>query len=171
MKVILLGYMGSGKSTVGQVLAKDLGLQFYDLDALIETQEGKTIPEIFQSKGEVYFRKMEYRILEELLGNPSDFILALGGGTPCYGNNMSAILAATKKVFYLHLPIPVLSQRLLQEKAERPIISHIPDESLPEFIGKHLFERIPFYSQATHTVNAENKDPLQIADEIKNLLV
>ena len=171
MKIILLGYMGSGKSTVGQVLAKNLGLQFHDLDAIIEARENQTIPQIFDQKGEVYFRKLEYRILQELLNNPSDFILSLGGGTPCYGDNMSAILKATQDVFYIHLPIPVLSQRLLNEKAERPLISHIPDEALPEFIGKHLFERIPFYSRAAHTLNAENKSAEKIAEEIEEILV
>ncbi|MBT8206379.1 MAG: shikimate kinase [Eudoraea sp.] len=171
MKIVLLGYMGSGKSTVGQVLAKNLGLQFHDLDALIEAQEGKTIPQIFDQKGELYFRKLEYRVLEEMLNSPADFILALGGGTPCYGNNMSAILKATPAVFYIQLPIPALSKRLLPEKAERPLISHIPDEELPEFIGKHLFERVPFYSRAHHTLKAENKSPEELAEEIEGFLV
>ena len=171
MKIVLLGYMGSGKSTIGRVLAKNLGLQFHDLDALIEAREGKTIPQIFHQKGELYFRKLEYRVLEEMLRSPSDFILALGGGTPCYGNNMSAILQATQAVFYIQLSIPALSRRLLTEKTERPLISHIPDEELPEFIGKHLFERIPFYSRAIHTLNAENRSPEELAEEIQGILV
>lgn len=171
MKIILLGYMGSGKSTVGRILAKKLGLEFHDLDTLIEAREGKTIAQIFDQKGEVYFRKLEYRILDEMLLSDSGFVLALGGGTPCYGDNMAAILRSTQNVFYLQLPIPALSERLLNEKAERPLISHIPDEALPEFIGKHLFERIPFYSRATHTMNTQNKSPEELADEIEGRLV
>ena len=170
MKVILLGYMGSGKSTVGRLLADRLGIPFLDLDAVIEEQESTTIPQIFKEKGEIHFRKREHQILLKLLDSPASFVLALGGGTPCYSGNMSAILKSTQAVFYLKMNIPALVQRLTPEKAVRPLISHIPDDELPEFIGKHLFERSPFYEQAPLVLNANMKNAADLVEEIQRLV-
>ena len=170
MKVILLGYMGSGKSTVGRLLGEQLGIPFLDLDAVIEQQEATTIPQIFSEKGEIHFRKLEHNILLDLLASPDSFILALGGGTPCYSGNMSAILQVTPAVFYLKMNIPSLVIRLIPEKANRPLISHVPDEELPEFIGKHLFERSPFYEQAPFVLNANEKSAAELVKEIQGLV-
>ena len=91
MKITLLGYMGSGKSTVGKELAHALHIPFKDLDDYIIEKEGMSIKEIFQEKGEIYFRLQESRYLKELLHAKEDLVLALGGGTPCYADNMNAI--------------------------------------------------------------------------------
>ncbi len=171
MKIVLLGYMGSGKSTVGRILARDLDQPFLDLDSYIETQLQASIPQIFKEKGELFFRKKEHEYLKEILADPADAVLALGGGTPCYSGNMDAVLNHTPHVFYLMLPIGVLVERLTREKADRPLVRDIPDEELPEFVGKHLFERRPFYAQATHTIAAGERDARQLVAEIKTLLV
>lgn len=171
MKIVLLGYMGSGKSTIGKLLAKNRGLQFLDLDDCIEEGEGMGIPELFKSKGELYFRKREFHYLEEVLNEKDNFVLSTGGGTPCYGKNIETILEATENVVYLKVSIPGLVARLSKEKSERPLIKDIPDEELPEFIGKHLFERNAFYNRAHRTVVCDNKTPEEIALEIEGSIL
>jgi shikimate kinase len=171
MKIVLVGYMGSGKSTIGKILAKKLKFGFIDLDDYIESSENSSIPAIFKEKGEVYFRKKEFEYLKDILKDKDDFILSTGGGTPCYGENMNAILEATSNVFYLSVTINGLIERLILEKDERPIIANISNEELPEFIGKHLFERTYFYSKAQHTLFCDNKDVNVLVDEIEKLLV
>ena len=166
MKIILLGYMGSGKSTIARLLGERLQLRAMDLDALIESEAKQGIPDIFKEKGEIYFRKLEHQVLKKVLRSPDSFVIALGGGTPCYSGNMDLLLNTTSQVFYLKMGIPALTKRLIGEKEYRPIISHIPDDDLPEFIGKHLFERQPFYMQAPHIINCDNKAAEEIAEEI-----
>ena len=91
MKVVLLGYMGSGKSSVGALLASKLEISFFDLDAIIEEEEQLSVNEIFAKKGEIYFRKKEHSVLHSLLEKKESFVLSLGGGTPCYFNNHEVI--------------------------------------------------------------------------------
>ncbi len=170
MKIVLVGYMGSGKSTVGELLAKDLNLSFLDLDTYMEEGMQTSIPAIFKEKGEIYFRKMEHLNLKEVLKEKENFILSTGGGTPCYSGNMETILDGTNHVFYLKLSIMALVQRLTPEMKGRPLIQNLSQEELPEFIGKHLFERSPFYSMANHTINCDGKDPSDIVEEIKGFL-
>ncbi|MEJ1223887.1 shikimate kinase [Sediminicola sp. 1XM1-17] len=169
MKIVLVGYMGSGKTTVGKELSKYLGFRFLDLDSFIEDKTGMKISTIFKEKGELFFRKLEHQYLLEVLEKNSEIILSTGGGTPCYSGNMDAISKFTDHVFYLRVSIPELVKRLSKEKSERPLIAHIEDADLPEFFGKHLFERSPFYSMATHTI-AGDGSPEDIAKEIKSLL-
>lgn len=171
MKVLLLGYMGSGKSTVGKLLAQKMDIPSVDLDDKIEAKENLKISEIFSQKGEIYFRKKETEVLLEQLESDEKAILSLGGGTPCYGNNMKLALEHSKNVFYLKVSIPGLVERLLKEKAHRPLIKNIEDEELPEFIGKHLFERNNYYNQAHHIISCDDKSPIVIAQEIEEKLV
>ncbi len=152
MKIILLGYMGSGKSTLGKALAEQKKLPFIDLDHYIEQQENTSIKEIFKEKGEIYFRQKETFYLETLLKSDESFVLAVGGGTPCFGNNMQNIIKATKHAIYLKHSPQSLTQRLRVEKNNRPLIANIQEEDMEEFIRKHLFERNLFYSQANHIV-------------------
>ncbi len=163
--------MGSGKSTVGKIVATRANCEFIDLDAYIEKQEGQSIADIFSSKGEVYFRKKELEYLNELLVGKNQFVLATGGGTPCYGNNLKTILSASSNVFYLKLSLNELVNRLAKEKEQRPLIKDTPDADLLEFIGKHLFERSFFYNQAPHVVTTDTKTPDNIAEEVVTLLV
>ncbi len=169
MKIVLVGYMGSGKTTVGKELSKYLGFRFLDLDAYIEEKTGMKIAAIFKEKGELFFRKLEHQYLSEVLEKNSDIILSTGGGTPCYSGNMEVISGLTKNVFYLRVSIPELVKRLSKEKAHRPLIAHIEEADLPEFFGKHLFERSPFYSLAAHTIPSDGT-PQDIALKIKSLL-
>ncbi len=165
MKLVLLGYMGCGKSAISKALAKELNYNSIDLDDYIEEKEGMSIATIFSQKGEIYFRKLETASLQELLDKEEDFILSLGGGTPCFGANMSLVNEKSIPV-YLSASIPTLVERLLPEKEKRPLIARIKDEELPEFIGKHLFERNVFYLQAKTKVSVDKKTVNTIANEI-----
>jgi len=171
MKVVLLGYMASGKSTIGKLLASSLNYRFIDLDEEISLQMGMEIPSIFSKKGEVFFRKMETEVLGNILNTPSDFVLALGGGTPCYGNNMQLINDSTRYSFYLNLSIRNLMKRISKEKATRPLVADIPDDELTEFIGKHIFERVSFYSLAERTIFCGLKTEKDVVKEIKDYLI
>jgi shikimate kinase len=171
MKVVLLGYMASGKSTVGRVLAKRLNYDFVDLDEEISQRVGMEIATIFSRKGEIFFRKKETEVLGDILQGPSNIVLALGGGTPCYGTNMSIINESTANSFYLKLSVPNLVVRLLAEKEQRPLVANISDDDLAEFVGKHLFERAPFYSQANHTIMTDDKTLDEVVNELRQFLV
>lgn len=168
MIVVLIGYMASGKSTLGKILANTLNYTFIDLDDFIEENEKKTIKEIFKSKGEIYFRAMETASLKNILSEKDNLILSLGGGTPCYSNNMDAILNSNNVTsIYLKASIPTLIGRLKGEKAKRPLIAHIEtDDLLAEFIGKHLFERSQFYNKAQITIATDNKTEKKIIEEL-----
>ncbi len=163
--------MGSGKTTVGKVLAEKLGLPFTDLDAYIETVEKKTITNIFETEGQIHFRKIEHRYLGALLNDKDSIVLATGGGAPCYSGNMKTILEATPNVFYLSVSIPELVARLTPEKEGRPLIAHLDDDEMSGFLGKHLFERRNFYSEAHHTIACDGKSLEEISLEIERLLV
>ena len=119
MIVTLLGYMGSGKSTVGLELALHLAYDFIDLDKFIEEKEGATIREIFKLKGEIYFRKLENSCLSEIYSFKNNTVLSLGGGTPCFYGNMELINSEYSKSFYLKLLPKTLSNRLFFEKGKR----------------------------------------------------
>ncbi|KKN13051.1 hypothetical protein LCGC14_1010320 [marine sediment metagenome] len=162
--------MGSGKTTVGKHIAESLDMQFLDLDAYIEKKEEMPIATIFESRGEFYFRKKEYQYLEEVLSQKDDFVLSVGGGTPCYGKNLDSILKSTENVFYLNVPISQLVARLSKQKSQRPLIRDVSDEDLPEFIGKHLFERNAFYNQAHITLYCGDKSAEAIGVEILHIL-
>jgi len=166
MKIVLVGYMGSGKSTIGRLLSKKLNINFIDLDDYIERQLEKSISTIFEEHGEIYFRKMEHNLVKELMNKKDSFILSTGGGTPCYSQNMEVINAKSTNVFYLKLSIAALVERLTLEKEHRPLIKNIETAEMPEFIGKHLFERSFYYQQATNSISCDNKTPDQVVEEI-----
>jgi len=171
MKVVLLGYMASGKSSVGRALAKRLDLSFLDLDEEISKVVEMDIPEIFLRKGEIFFRKKEAEVLQEVLTHTPNMVLSVGGGTPCYGRNMELIDQLSDRSYYLKLSIGNLVQRIIKEREHRPLVKNIPKADLPEFIGKHLFERSPFYALATRTIVADQKTLDEVVQEIADDLV
>ena len=169
--IVLLGYMGCGKSRVGIPLAQSIDIPYVDLDSYIEEQEKMNIKNIFDVEGELYFRKKERRYLEQLLTQKEPIVLSLGGGTPCYYDSMDYILNSNAVSFYLKASLVTLVDRLFTERHKRPLISHLQTkENLLEYIGKHLFERLPFYGKASHIVSVDNAIPEEIAISIKHLL-
>lgn len=170
MKIVLLGYMASGKSSIGRRLSNLLSMSFLDLDDYISAQENMAIPTIFAEKGEVYFRTIEHKYLKEVLDKKEDFILALGGGTPCYANNMDVINKDKHSVsIYLNGNTATMIERLIRKKAKRPLVASLGDDKIPEFVAKHLFERRPFYEQAEHHIKIDGKRKKDVAIEIKTL--
>jgi shikimate kinase len=170
MKIVLLGYMASGKSTVGRALAQKTNTIFIDLDAYIEEKEKLTITELFATKGEIYFRIQEILYLKQILESYQDCVVSLGGGTPCYGDTMKMLLHADITTIYLKATINTLAKRLQLEKDKRPLVVELTEEKLAEYIGKHLFERAPFYEQSTIKVQIDNRSVEEIIKEVEILL-
>jgi shikimate kinase len=170
-KVILIGYMGSGKSVIAKKISKKIGFDYLELDYLIEENENKSIAEIFKTKGELYFRKIENQLFKEVLSNQSDFVISTGGGTPCYFDNHNLLNSENCISIYLKASIDTLYNRLLTEKDKRPLIADLNPLEMKEFIAKHLFERSYFYNQATYKVTVDEKDMEEITSEIEKLLL
>ena len=169
-KIALLGYMGSGKSAVGNALADNLQVPFFDLDTLIVADLDSSIRDVFDTKGEIFFRKAESRVLNEFLNQHDSFVLATGGGTPCYGRNLQDLHDSGVATVYLQVGIHILANRLSTEKDERPLIQHLSDADLIEFIGKHIFERSAFYNQAHHIIPVGEKSITEVVETIREAL-
>ena len=161
MKLFLLGMMGSGKSYWSKELSKKLKCGGYDLDFLIESNEEKTISEIFADDGEEYFRKTEAKILR-WFGEKKIFVLATGGGTPCFHANMEW-MNKTGITIWIDESIDVLAERLAPEKEHRPLIRNLNNNELKDFLSNKLEERKPFYSQSK--IHLQEKDI-----QLKNIL-
>ncbi|GIZ15417.1 shikimate kinase [Capnocytophaga catalasegens] len=170
-KIILIGYMGSGKSVIGKFLAQKINLPFIDLDLFIEEKEQKTISEIFKLNGEIYFRKIETMYLNQLLDSKKDFVLSVGGGTPCFGTNIQQINKASEFVFYLQLNAQSLTKRLTTQKGKRPLLTGLQDDKiLEDFINKHLFDRNPYYRQAHIILPSDGLSITEIVNKIITFL-
>ena len=140
--------MGAGKTTLGEALASVLQLPFLDLDALVEQQEAMPVSEIFRIKGEAYFRQAEAEALRLATASFPAFVMATGGGTPCFFENMHFIKTNGLCV-WLNPPVPELAKRLAQhEVAQRPVLQQKKDQQLAEHLQQLLQQREPFYKQA-----------------------
>ena len=170
MKIVLVGYMGSGKSTIGKMLSKNVGIPFYDLDDIIESHEKMSIKNIFETKGYIYFRKLEHLFLNNFINEKESFVLALGGGTPCYANNHEILKIKDVSSFYLKVSVDTLITRLNKEKYLRPLIANFNKEELKDYVNKHLFDRNYFYFQSKHIIDCSLKSKETIVLEIQNLL-
>jgi len=154
LKIFLTGMMGSGKSYWAKALAGMLGIQSYDLDVLIETSEERSIERIFKESGEAHFRNIESNILRSFVSK-DNFIVATGGGTPCFFDNM-AWMNNEGITIWLDEPIATMVKRLIPEKAHRPLIAHLSNEELSSFLYKKRNERIQFYNQSKFILKEEN---------------
>lgn len=146
--IFLIGYMGSGKSTLGRALGRLTGMEFIDLDHYIENRFHKTIRDIFATEGEARFRDIERRMLVEV-SQFEDVVIACGGGTPCFGDNMELMNRAGTTVV-LDTSMAKLTSRLKRGRHKRPLIAGMDDERLEAFIADNLESRRPFYDKATH---------------------
>ena len=165
--IFLIGYMGTGKTTLGRLLSKRLDMPFVDLDAYIEGRFFKTVSQIFEEKGEDGFRQIEQAMLQET----ADFdntIVAVGGGTPCFFDNMQ-VMNEKGLTFFLKTSPETLCKTLSKAKTKRPLIKDKSDEELFVFIKENLIKREFFYSQAQFTVDMENNIE-NIVEEICRLL-
>ena len=162
--------MASGKTTIGKLLSAFLGIPFYDLDAMIELEYKATINEIFEQKGELFFRKNERELLKSFLNTTDHYVLALGGGTPCYYDNFNLFQNEDINSFYLKASVTTLMERLKFQKVTRPMVANLNDEALNDFIAKHLFERNYFYNQAQTVITIDKKNEHEIVSEIVSKL-
>ena len=171
-RIILIGYMGAGKTTIGKARSKELGATFYDLDWYIESRMRKTVAQIFAEKGEEGFRKMEYNMLHEV-AEFENVIISCGGGTPCFFDNMDYLNQQGQTV-YLKADPEVLYNHLLMGKVERPLIKGKSPEELITFIRQQLDKREPYYSKAKYTLDVslmDNYEKIKISvDKIKEIL-
>ncbi len=151
-KIYLIGFMGSGKSTIGRNLANKLGWSFVDIDRKIEATTGKTIPEIFSECGEEWFRNVESEVLRSV-GSLSYTVISTGGGAPCHGDNMDYMIE-TGLTIYLKMSAEQLKRRLANSSGERPLLKGLTGEKLLEYIRNKLAEREKWYCRAEMTVNS-----------------
>lgn len=152
-KIFLIGFMGSGKTYWGKQWASAHDFSLVDLDDAIEKSEGKTVVELFEQHGEDYFRMLETRILHRL-ANKRNTIIACGGGTPCFHDNMKWMNDHGKTVYISSTPTRIL-ERVLEEQSKRPLLKKINKAELLFFIEQKLKEREPFYMQAKHMLDVE----------------
>jgi shikimate kinase len=162
MRVLLIGFMCSGKSTVGKALAQLLELPFFDIDRVIEQQVGPLMP-FFHTHGEDAFRLLERKVLAELLEGPAA-VIATGGGTPCEGDNLQRMKHAGT-VVWLDVPNDALMPRIERSGGDRPLLAGLKGEALQQRVSELLASREPVYAQADIIVQAA-AEPLVVAQRI-----
>lgn len=168
MNVFLIGFMGSGKSKLGKKLASRLDMPFLDLDELIENEENMTISQIFNLKGEAFFREAEKSVLFRHFSE-RNILLSLGGGACCNDSSWK-FLEQNGLIIYVKEPVGILFGRLKKERSNRPLIAHLTEDELKSFIGKKLKERSVFYEKA-HFIYEKEKSSLDfLVNQIKNYL-
>lgn len=167
-RIFLIGYMGSGKTTLGRAFAKSAGLSFIDLDWFLEERSHRTVSQLFAEEGEEGFRRLERKMLHEV-SEFEDVVIACGGGTPCYFDNMDFMKQHGITV-YLDASQDVLFRRLKLASANRPLLKGKTDAELREFIAQGLQTRMTWYSQARLRVDACRLESRhQIAESIELL--
>lgn len=164
MRIYLIGYMYSGKTTVGRKLADALGYDFLDLDQAIETRYHTTLPLFFKRYGEPMFRQVEMQMLHatDQMGN---VVISTGGGTPCFGDNMQWINANGISI-YLRLTEESIYKRMESSRKCRPTVMALPPEERKQFIHDQLSARLPIYQQARHAIVADGMDTKDIISTI-----
>jgi shikimate kinase len=164
MRIFLIGFMGSGKTTVGKAIALQLGYSFMDMDRVIEEETGMTISRIFDEKGEDEFRRLEHELILKL-SQLQNIVVSTGGGVPCFYDNMDIINRYGISIYLKMTPEDLLN-RLKGSRFERPLIRDLSAEELEEYISKKLKEREPFYLKSKHTVDGTEPDIPGILDLI-----
>ena len=165
MRVFLLGFMGCGKTHWGKLIGQKLNIPFFDLDEEIVSSEGKSINDIFAEQGEEYFRLKEKEVLYMITENHESFVMASGGGTPCFYNNIDYMKKSGTTVWF-NCSVDCLFKRLVNEKEKRPLIRNLTDEQLKAYIMKKYADRKIFYQQASIIINDEEISSEKLIDAI-----
>ncbi len=160
--------MGSGKTTLGKKLANKINLPFFDLDLEIEKEEGRSIEEIFNTDGEQYFRRKEQNLLHKFCSQKERFVMALGGGTPCFYENIKLINQSGISIYIKYNP-GILASRLMDAKIRRPLIARKNEDELKSYIARTLQERESFYSKSKFTIEKDNVKIENIIELTQNL--
>jgi shikimate kinase len=167
-RIYIIGFMGSGKTTVGKKLAAGLHWSFIDLDSEIEVAAGKTISRIFSDSGEEYFRRLESEVLQKL-DIKKDTIISVGGGAPCFSTNMD-FMNETGIVIYLRMTPEQLKSRLSRESGKRPLLKDIKQNEMHLYIGEKLSEREKYYNQALIIIDGIDLNIKALTDRLKLIL-
>jgi shikimate kinase len=171
-RIILIGYMGSGKTTIGKALSKETGMMFYDLDWYIESRMRKTVAQIFAERGEEGFRQIEYNMLHEV-AEFENVIISCGGGTPCFFDNIDYMNGQGETV-YLKATPEVLYGHLKMGKSVRPLLVGKTEKELLTFIEQQLSVREPYYKKAKHVLDVSLMDDYEkikiTVQELRKLL-
>jgi shikimate kinase len=165
MIVYLIGMPASGKTTIGKQVAKKTNFIFTDLDDVISAKEEVSIKQIFQEKGEAYFREVENKYLKEVSQTKENTVVSLGGGTPCFYDNMDVILSSGK-VFYINAPDYVIISRIIRGVTKRPLFAGLNENELSDKINLLLKEREPFYLKAHHQIDMKTRSKKDVVEEI-----
>lgn len=165
-RILLIGFMAAGKTTLGKALARDLGLQFIDLDHYIENRYHSTISQLFAERGEEGFRQIERNMLHEVT-EFEDVIIATGGGTPCFYDNMEYMNSMGVTVF-LQASVDVIFTRLTIARVQRPLVKGKSADELRQYITAMLEQRNPYYTRAHHTFCANRlEDTQQVSESVQ----
>lgn len=165
MKIFLLGFMGSGKTHWGRQISQKLGIPFFDMDEQVVNSEGMSINDIFEKQGEEYFRVKEKEVLHIITESHSSFVMACGGGSPCYFNNIEYMNKSGTTV-WLNTPMQVLFSRLVKEKNDRPLLRRLTDDQLMSFIVKKFSDRKIYYEQSHIAIEDDNLTLDQLIEKI-----
>lgn len=163
-RIILVGYMGAGKTTIGKCLSHLLNIPFYDLDWYIEEKQGKTISDIFAKEGESRFREIERDMLREVC-EKDNVIIAVGGGTPCFFDNMDYMNSCAETI-YLEASVETLYVHVNMGKSQRPLLNGMNEQQMKDFMKQNIAKREPFYTKAKHT---QHVDTLYTEEQIKEI--
>jgi shikimate kinase len=165
MKMFFIGFMGCGKTHWGRLVSQKLELPFFDLDQKIEEQAGKKINEIFKQEGEEHFRQLEKEIMHLLTESHESFVMATGGGTPCYYNNID-YMKKQGTTIWINCSVDCLYQRLSIDKNERPLIRNLSGDQLHAYITKKFGDRKIFYQQASIILNEDDIKLEELIDQV-----
>ena len=163
MIYFLIGFMGSGKSTIAKRISTEFNINHIDIDQEIEKIENNTISQIFENKGEDYFRNLEKNYINNIQHNDK-IIISTGGGAPIF-NNLMEIMNNIGKTIYIKCSIETLYQRLIKDH-NRPLIKNVSKKNLKKYITNTLYERERIYKQAKYIIDIENEDPIKRIQEI-----
>lgn len=165
-RLFLIGFMAAGKTTLGKALARDLGLQFIDLDHYIENRYCCTVSQLFAERGEEAFRQIEHNLLHEV-AEFEDVVISTGGGTPCFFDNMEYMNSMGITVF-LNAAVEVIHTRLTIARVQRPLVKGKTADELRQYITSMLAQRLPYYTQARYTFCADHlENTLQVNQSVK----
>ncbi len=167
MKIFLIGLPGSGKTTLGKQVAHQLSIPFVDLDAAIEKAEQRTIPEIFKQSGENYFRQLESELLKKWTTSSTDFLMATGGGAPCFFDNIQ-VMNQHGLTFFLDVPAMEIAQRIsASNKQDRPLVNSMDFDVLKDQVETLRSRRLSFYKQAQQTLIGRAIQSQQLVEIIR----
>ena len=170
MKLFLIGYMGCGKSSLGRKIAKACGVEFYDMDSMIEQREGASVSDIFHFAGEEYFRDKERALIEEFGSIEGDMGISTGGGAPTWRDNMERMNAIGTSVYLRRTARQIASRLSPHGRYKRPKLRGLNDEELVAFMTQNMAEREPFYSRATITLDCEEMSDERLVEVILDLV-